>query len=173
MLACVPSHPCTRPDGLPASTGKDTHTDWTDSITLMTVIGTPICNRKPLVESSAALQSRNSPNFHAHELPMAQIRLIFMSWNVLVVLLIVSLYFVGAVPIPFNDCSIRPDFKSPYIYPHIEKTASSTGCASTERTSSGQEVHVINLKSGATGEEKQNRVTLNIRPFNDAGKWGK
>lgn len=72
----------------------------------------------------------------------------------------------------FDQCNIKPGFQSPYIFPHYERYAIGKGCLSRETTSSGSQVHVINLRRGPprTLEDKDNRVLLNIQPYIRTGK---
>ena len=81
-----------------------------------------------------------------------------------------SFYFAGAWS---DECNIEPGFQSPYIFPHYERYAIGKGCLSRERTSSGSQVHIINLRRGpprTSSTDKDNRVVLNIQPDVRTGK---
>ncbi len=67
----------------------------------------------------------------------------------------------------FQECEIQEAFQSPYLFPHFERFAVGKGCLSTETTSTGAQVHIINLRRGPPqiASSEGNKVILSLQPY--------
>jgi hypothetical protein len=72
-----------------------------------------------------------------------------------------------------QECTVVDRFKSPYVTAYISVPVVPFGCVSQQVTSSGQQIHVINLKQprSESSQHHVRAVNLILRPVTNLGKY--
>ncbi|XP_041367979.1 transforming growth factor beta receptor type 3-like [Gigantopelta aegis] len=70
----------------------------------------------------------------------------------------------GKVPRSKAQCLIASPFDSTFVSAYLTHYTSGQGCTSNDTTLTSQEVHVINVKTAATSQDRRIQVSLRIEP---------